>query len=130
MLSVTNKALMGLKSFGMIYLAILDNQEAITRRKRKRSNQREIAQARDLPFSSSPSIELCQIVEFYQKGNIRAISDHTKIPGCAKQSLFIYGQAFTRMPAAPAQLLISSAPVQQLLLLHLWGGRFCFFPLH
>ncbi|KAK2529403.1 hypothetical protein Q9233_006914 [Columba guinea] len=67
MLSVTNKALMGLKSFGMIYLAILDNQEAITRRKRKRSNQREIAQARDLPFSSSPSIELCQIVEFYQK---------------------------------------------------------------
>lgn len=59
MLSVTNKALMGLKSFGMIYLAILDNQEAITRKKRKRSNQREIAQARDLPFSSNPSTELC-----------------------------------------------------------------------
>lgn len=35
MLSVTDKALMGLKSFGMIYLAVLDNQETITRRKRK-----------------------------------------------------------------------------------------------
>lgn len=47
-------------SLGMIYLAVLDNKETITRRKIKRSNQRDVAQARDLPFSSSPpGTELC-----------------------------------------------------------------------
>lgn len=51
---------MGLKSLGMSYLALLVNQETVTRRKRKRSNPRVIAQARDLPFSSSsPGTELC-----------------------------------------------------------------------
>lgn len=122
---------MGLKSLGVIYLSVLDNEETITRRKRKRSNQGDVAQARDLLFSSSlPGTELCRMLGVYEKGNIRAVSDHTEIPGCEKQSPFIYGQALARMPVAPAQLLLTNASVKQLLLLCLWGGRFWFSLLH
>lgn len=117
---------MGLKSLGMIYLSVLDNQETITRRKRKRSNQGVAAQARELPFSSSPpGAELCQMVGVYEKGNVRAFCNHAEIPGCEKQSPFIYGQALARTPVTPAQLLLATS-VKRLLLLYLRGGRFCF----
>lgn len=87
---------MGLKSFGMIYLAVLDNQETITTRQKKRSNQRDkLSPGTCLSAAVLPALSWAQIRIFYKEGNIRAVCNHTDMPGCEKQSILIYSQALT-----------------------------------
>lgn len=131
MLWVTDKALMGLKSFGMIYLAVLDNQKTITTRQKKKSNQRDkLSLGTCLSAAVLPALSWAQISIFYKKGYIRAVCNHSDMPGCERQSILIYSQALTMVLVELAQLLLTDTSVKHLLLFRLWGHRLWLSPLH